>query len=372
MVPDCGGANDPCLFSRSTDIDGDIVIVCHTSQFSDWVAATEDVPTDTPTNTPTATATNTPTPQAIVSGTVTYGNPVTGTNPRGVPSVLVSAAGSPPLSDVTTAGGTYSMTNFGAGSYMITPSKTGGQNAAITSFDAARVAQYVTGNTTFTAAQATVADVSGAGGISSFDAALIGRYAAAFGPPTGNAGTWFFNPANYTHGSIISDQTDNFAGLLMGDVSGNWGDPSPFRAAAGPERTTAVSAAHLVVAPGSDLTIPITVQGAADKGIIAYEFDLRYDPSVIQPQADAAVLTGTVSRGLTAVVNATQPGLLTVVVYGAMPIDENGVLLNLKFTAVGQVGSISPLTWERMIFNEGDPMTTASNGQIELSYAVAD
>jgi hypothetical protein len=326
------------------------------------------VPSATPT--PTDTPTNTPTPLAIVSGTVTYGNPVAGTNPRGVPGVLVSAAGSSPLSDTTAGAGTYSLTGFGAGSYTLMPTKSGGQNGSITSFDAARIAQYVTGNTSFTAAQAAVADVSGAGGISSFDAALIGRYAAALGAPTGSTGSWIFDPLSYTHASITADMTDDFAGFLMGDVSGNWGDPSPFRAVAGPERSTAVSAPRVVAASGSDVTVPIIVQGAANKGIISYEFDLRYDPSVIQPQG--AFLRGTVSRGLTVIMNAQQPGLLRVVVYGATPINSNGVLLNLGFTAVGQAGAISPLTWERMVFNEGDPSTTAANGQIELSYAMTD
>ena len=53
--------------------------------------------------------------------------------------------------------------------------------------------------------------------------------------------------------------------------------------------------------------------------------------------------------------------------YGAYPIDSNGLLLNLKFTAVGAPGSVSPLTWERVIFNEGDPGTLTTDGAVELS-----
>jgi hypothetical protein len=158
----------------------------------------------------------------------------------------------------------------------------------------------------------------------------------------------------------------------MGDVSGNWDDPSSHRFAYGPAKSTSVSAAHMTAVPGGEVTIPVNVQGSSDKGIIAYEFDLRYDPKVIQPQANTVDLARSVSSGLRAVVNATQPGLLRVVVYGPMPITSNGVLLNLRFTAVGQAGDISPLTWERMIFNEGDPMTTVTDGQIDLSYAVGD
>ncbi|MBK8464751.1 MAG: carboxypeptidase regulatory-like domain-containing protein [Chloracidobacterium sp.] len=117
----------------------------------------------------------------------------------------------------------------------------------------------------------------------------------------------------------------------------------------------------------SEVIIPVAINGAVNKGIISYEFDLRYDPTVIQPQAEPVDLAGTVSRGLTAVANPNEPGLLRVVMYGAYPIDSNGLLLNLKFTAVGAPGSTSPLTWENVMFNEGDPGTLATDGTIELS-----
>lgn len=325
--------------------------------------------TNTSTPTETATATNTPTPPPVVSGTVTYGNAGTGPDPRGVPGVLLSAAGSPPLSDTTTGAGTYSLTGFGAGSYTITPSKSGGVNGAITSFDAAKIAQYVTGATSLSSAQLTVADVSGVGGVSSFDAALIGRYAASLPPPTGNSGTWLFNPASYTHPSITSDITDDYSALLMGDVTGNWGDPSPFRFAYGPERNAAIAASELVASANGEVVIPVTIQGAANKGIISYQFDLRYDPAVIQPTDNTVQLRGTVSRGMTTIVNAIQPGLLRVVVYGPIEIGDSGVLLRLHFTAVGYPGTVSPLTWENVLFNEGDPHVLAADGRVEISTA---
>ena len=78
-------------------------------------------------------------------------------------------------------------------------------------------------------------------------------------------------------------------------------------------------------------------------------------------------VAGSVSRGLMVIVNAKEPGLLRVVVYGAIPIDENGLLLNLRFTAVGAAGSVSPLTFERIMFNEGESRVMVADGQVELS-----
>lgn len=293
---------------------------------------------------------------------------------RSVPNVLITAAGSPVVTDTTGSSGTYLLTGFGAGSYTITPAKSGGTNGAISAFDSGRIAQYVTSNNVnLTPAQKFVADVSGDGSIASYDAALIARYVAGLVSLTGATGNWIFGPASNFHASVTADIAgEDYSALLMGDVTGNWGDPSPFRPAMrgdGPERSAVVTAPHLLAASNNEVIVPITVQGAADKGIIAYELDLRYDPAVIQPQSNPVELAGTASGGLSIVANTKEPGLLRVVAYGAAPMSGNGVLLNIRFAAVGAPGTISPLTWERVVFNEGTPRSVANDGSVEISAA---
>lgn len=308
-----------------------------------------------------------------ISGAVTYGNAVTGPNPRGVPNVLISGAGSPNVSTLSAAStGNYSLSGFGSGGYTVTPTKTGGQNASITSFDSARVAQHVAGTVTLSASQQSVADTSNNGTISSFDAAQIAAYSVAL-PGSGITGTWKFDPVNKTYPNVNANLSgENYLGLLMGDVSGNWGDPSPFRPVERSQEAVFVNASRVVTPADREVVVPVTVQGIADKGIISYEFDLRYDPAVIQPQANPIDLAGTVSSGLAVVVNASEPGLLRVAVYGATAIENNGLLMNLRFDAVGATDSVSPLTWERMVFNEGDSLTVATGGEVELSAAATD
>lgn len=307
-----------------------------------------------------------------IAGTVNYGNPDVGPAPRGVPGVLVSGAGSPAVSDTTSATGTYLLTGFGAGSYTVTPTKSGGTNGAITSFDSARIAQYVTGNGVLTAAQLIAGDVTGNVQVTSFDAAMIARYVASLGPPQGNTGTWIFSPASVNHPTVYTNITgEDYAAYLMGDVTGNWGDPSPYRPGmGGPERRAAVAAPRLVTPADNEVIVPVAIDGTTNKGIISYEFDLRYDPTVIQPQVDPVDVVGTLSGSMFTVANAETPGLLRVVVYGAMPLEGSGVLLNLRFNAVGAAGSVSPLTWERIMLNEGSPRLTATDGLVELSTAL--
>lgn len=341
-------------------------------KYSGCTAGATPTATSTPTNTPTNTATPTATPTAppAITGTVTYGNSIGAPASRFVSNVLISGAGSPNVSTLTGGLGTYSLSGFGSGSYTITPSKSGGSNGSITSFDAAKIAQYVSGNILLSPAQQIVADASGAGGISSFDAALLAHYAIST-QPSGMAGNWVFSPVNNTHATVSNNITgEDYTALLIGDVSGNWADTGarPDKAN-GPELPATINAPRLTAPANADVIVPVGIEGAKGKGIISYQFDLRYDPSVIKPSTDPVDVAGTVSRALTAVANSDEPGLLRVVIYGPMPIEGNGALLNLRFTAVGKPGEVSPLTWEHIIFNEGDPQVTQMDGQIEITAA---
>jgi hypothetical protein len=338
--------------------------------------------TDTPTSTATATNTATDTPTATptapvtITGTVTYGNAIGTPTPRFVPNVQISGVGTPTVSDITGSLGTYSLSGFGSGSYIVTPSKTGGENGAIAAFDASLVAQHVVGPPfpVLTGNQLIVADVSGNGILTSFDAGEIAGWVVQL-PPYGSTGNWRFNPVSRTYPTVNSSISgEDYSALLMGEVSGDWNDQPNRRAAinGGPERSAAVKLPQVVTPADGEVVIPISVQGVANKGIIAYEFVLRYDPLVIQPQANPVEIAGTVSSALSAVVNAKEPGLIRVAVYGATPIEGSGILMNLRFTAVGAPGSVSPMTWERFMFNDGKPGTTVTDGQVELSGAVQD
>jgi uncharacterized delta-60 repeat protein len=314
-----------------------------------------------------------PCPPAI-SGTVTYGNAIPAST-RFVSNVGITGTGSPTLTTTTgppgPAAGHYSLWDFGSGPYTLTPSKTGGVNGSISSFDAGRVAQHVAGINVLTGNQLIVAEVSGNGTLSSFDAGQIARYAVAV-PGSGSTGTWRFNPVKRIYPTITANVLgEDYSALLMGEVSGNWNNSasrsvgSSQSAPGGPERGVIVELPVIHAAIGKKILVPANVKGVSNKGVISYDFDLRYDPSVLQPQIDPVGLEGTASRGFSVVTNSICPGILRVAVYGAIPIDGDGVLLNLRFVAVGKSGSISPLVFESFMFNDGLPMT-ATEGKLEL------
>ncbi len=327
--------------------------------------------------------------RGTMSGNIKY-RPAGVPDPRPIPNTTVTSFGAPPnpAPVLTDTLGNYSLSGFGPFGYTIIPTRPGSsapntRGTSVTAFDAAITAQHVVHLITLSANQQFVADVTGVDNITSLDSAQMARWAVSL-PLTDFTGDWRFQPSSRSYAFVGSLTAEDYVGFLMGDVSGNWCDPTTTvlpcsalgsiggsgRPARGPERATAVRAPHITAPAGSDVVVPVTVQGATDKGIIAYQFDLRYDPSVIQPQADAVSLAGTVSGSFSVVANAETPGLLKVAVYGPFALNESGVLLNFNFTAVGSPFSVSPLTWENFMFNEGGIRMNIIDGQVVLSAAV--
>ncbi|MFN0277696.1 MAG: cohesin domain-containing protein [Pyrinomonadaceae bacterium] len=317
---------------------------------------------------------------AAISGAVTYGNAAG--PPRFISNALVVGTGSPNVSTTTALpGGTagqYTLTGFGAGSYTVGVTKTTGQNG-ISSGDAARIAQHVAGISLIpTDAQKVAADVTNNGALSSTDAAQIARFAAGLGTGTAITNQWRFfvppgptfpvgsSPTSRTYSSVTSSIAgEDFVGLLIGEVTGNWNNTGARPVHRGPERSVAVALPILTTASDTEMIVPVNIKGSDGKEIISYEFDLRYDPTVLVPIADPVDVSNTASRGLSFVVNAEQPGLIRVVMYGALPIDDSETLVKLRFNVVGTPWSVSPLTLENFILNEGLAVTR-TDGQAEI------
>jgi hypothetical protein len=302
-----------------------------------------------------------------ITGIVTYGNSIPAAT-RHVPGTTMDAVGSVNASVVTNLAGAYSISSLGSGSYTVTPSKSGGVNGAVTGFDAAQIAMWVVGTTALNATQQTVADVSGTGGISSFDAALIARYAAAL-PNAGSSGAWRFSPTSTTYLNVNVNRTGDYTALLMGDVSGNWIDPLATRPAPDAEelKPVVIGVPELSALVNTEVVVPVEISDTTNKGILAYQFELRYDPIVLEPAANPADLIDTISSGYQVTVNATERGLLRVVVFGTQPLSGGGRLINLRFNAIGNPGSASDLIWENLGLNEGGFDIRSTNGRVQVT-----
>ncbi len=340
----------------------------------------------------TACLSTTPGSVTITGGTITgsvlysdHGGSPTG---RAIPNVTINGAGTPPVSALTDSLGAYSLSGFGAGTYTRSASKVGQHNNALSGFDSAAISQHVVGLVPITSnAKLFVADVSGNGTVTSFDAALISRFVVAL-PGAGTSGNWvikagndplnpFLAPATYGASTVWANITgENYVGYLMGDVTGNWNLPSnqPGGRPAGSEgsKPLTIAAPELSVAANTEVVIPVSVRDTTGRGINSYQFDLRYNPEVLEPAANPVDLSESISEGFLATVNPIEPGLIKVVAFGPNALAGSGQLFKVKFNVIGEIGSVSDLTWETFGLNEGGINFETRNGRVEVRAASND
>jgi hypothetical protein len=99
------------------------------------------------------------------------------------------------------------------------------------------------------------------------------------------------------------------------------------------------------------VNVPLTIANLAGQQITSYQFDMLFDPQIVEV---AGVSTaGTLSEGMSTAWNVAAPGLLKVVVYSAVGAEGDGVYLNVRLRGRGTAGSTSPLELRGFRFNDG-------------------
>jgi len=279
---------------------------------------------------------------------------------------------------MTDAAGNYSLSGFGGGAYTVTPTKTAQQCSppgpnGIFANDASMISQYVVGLITLTPTQQAAAKVSGLPTLSSFEAGLVAQKVVGICIGLNLSGNWVFTPANVPHpGGVTGSLTENYTAYMMGDVNGDWNPAVPSRPSEQVQpngNPVKVSLPVSGAAAGSEVTIPLRIDELRGRSVDSYQFDIVYDPSVIEPAELAATVANTLSDGLSVVSNSPQPGLLKVAVYGAIPVNGDGVYVDLKFNVVGAAGRVSRLHIEGFRFNDGSDGTSAADGQLTVKKA---
>lgn len=317
-----------------------------------------------------------PSPTPLLSGRVLYENVPTPTV-LPVPGVAINASGTPPLATTTNATGNYSLTGFGPGAYTVTPSRTSmtcSTANGIFADDASLIARHVVGLVTLNLTQRRAADVAGLGpdNISTFEAGQIARWIVCLNDAGNQSGQWKFTPVNRTYPSVTGNTPNqDYAALLMADVSGDWSSTLMLI----PQTISMFDSLKVAVpkvdaASGSQVGVPLTIGNLMGRGLTAYQFDVEYDPSVVTPAAVPADLTGTLGEGMTLMSNVTAPGLLKVVVFGAMPVNSDGVYVNLRFVATGRPGTVSPIAISSFRANDGTMSVLAANGAISVRQRI--
>jgi hypothetical protein len=319
----------------------------------------------------------------VISGTITghvslenqpYPFPTVSPTPTPLPlaGTTVSAAGVPSFAGIADTAGNYSLSGFGPGMYTVTPSRPNESFMApngIFSNDASLVAQHVVNLINLNAVQQRAADVSGLHSLSSFDAALIAQWVVGIPNMINQTGHWKFTPPSTTP-DVANDSTQDYIGLLMGDVDGNW-SAMPMGPLSSidrdPDKAVKASLPTVKAPAGSPFSIPLSLTDLRGREVNSFQFDIEYGPAVIRPANIAADLNGTLGEGLSVVSNSPTPGLLKVAVYGTAPVVGDGAYVNLHFVAVGKIGAATPLTINAFRLNNGTDRVFGSTGYVQVT-----
>ena len=231
-----------------------------------------------------------------IAGTVNYG--IVAQGPKVVPHALLTAAGTPGTSSSTDLSGNYSLIGLSGGPYTVTPSKTGDVNG-ITGFDATVVLRDVAaGGTTLTSNQRIAADTNGSASVTGFDATQILRYVAAAGATsgTGLASTWVFNPSSRSYPSLSGSlASENYDGMLVGEVDGSWTPPASLTLAA--EEEIPIDLPGVTVVPPTQIAKPA---GEASAGAAKVD-----SPSVLTPMTVSLPASTQAAMGSTVTIPVT-------------------------------------------------------------------
>jgi hypothetical protein len=333
---------------------------------------------------PSADPSPTP-PTGSIYGTVAYGTTPPGQAAKFVPGVQFSAAGVINVNSTSDASGLYLLSDLGPGPYTVTPAKFGDANG-ISALDAARVAQFAADLIPLTANQQLAADATNNGNVSALDAARIAQTAAGLANP-GITGQWKFVPTSRSYQSVphgLSGQ--DYVAVLVGDVTGNWTPTSvgpswasgagldsqvlnPWRTAEAGKTGRRVSLALTLpgdvdAIAGKTVTVPVYIGETSGSGVVAYDFEVEYDPRVLMPDDSTPWGSGTLSEGWTVVANTEVPGRTKVSAFSTSGLSGAGTLLNLNFTVIGNAEVRTELKWASFDLNEGQVPIRATGDRL--------
>ena len=277
-------------------------------------------------------------------GTVTYYSDYSP-----VKNVDLSLQGDKTYASSSGESGIYALNGIESGSYTLRAAKET-DLVGITAYDASLILQNAAGLISLTSQQRLAADVDKNGEVNAMDASYVLEKAAELLqlPFPGAGQTWAFEPSTRDYPNIVSDLSEqNFSAILLGDVSGNWGKVSsdnPSVQSIGSTTLTLTTGTKV----GNEYQTQLLVDNL-DRPVYGCDLIIQYDPLKLRPKTiNKTNLTGTFAL----VYNPNTPGLIHIALAGAVPVNQNGALLDLNFESLGTEGGLQPQVLSAQINEE--------------------
>ena len=298
-------------------------------------------------------------PNFDISGNIGYFS-----NDAPVPNATVSLTGDGAYSTLTITTGDYLLWDIPGGNYVSTPSKDE-DLGGLSGLDASRIARFAAGLYSLNCLEMIAGDVSMNGEISGLDASRVARYAVGSITELNPDGIeWVFTPepipdcadwppivyeSTREYSPLNSDLIDeDFIGIRLGDVSGNWSPDS--RAILSSE---SFESTEIEINTNSTIRIPVVIDNmTAIEGI---DISIAFDKEVLH--LSGLTLGGILAENDYAVESNLKEG--KIVIYAQKELVSGaGVFAFMDFDVIGEVGSSSEIYLTRFDVNE----TEASGG----------
>ncbi|MDM8521775.1 tandem-95 repeat protein [Desulfococcaceae bacterium HSG8] len=274
-------------------------------------------------------------------------------NDKPVPGIPVTLEGTDiytgqPFTETvhTDENGEYSFPDVSPGDHTLAPSESAPASVRPSATDASQIARHAAGSYELDEHQKLAADVTGNGTISGTDASFVARCAAGVIPAVNELGTaWKFDPPLLEVSPDTDLENQDFTGVMIGDVSGNYGGGGTGKSYHNPG-----NAAEIIAYRGDVLSVPVVL----DDEIFLEGADIAaaFDKDVLAPQEVSLADGIPGDSGYQSVANITEEEIFLAIFASEEPSPVSGTLVFLNFIVTGTPGSRSSVTLTRFDCNE--------------------
>ncbi|HEY7907086.1 MAG TPA: cohesin domain-containing protein, partial [Wenzhouxiangella sp.] len=294
-----------------------------------------------------------------IQGQVSYWN---GSRPVDATSMVLTSDQSPINGAVADSASNGAFSVFApAGTHLLIPRRNSAEGG-ISALDASLALRHATNESPLTGHALTAADVNRSGAVTAHDAFLILQHVVGLSslPFTGAGEVWVFAPEHRSFSNLASPKANqHFTGILLGDPSGNWGEQAPAsisnRALSQPSFNLSSGWAD----QGNAVTTTLSI--GASSSFYALEFDLMFDPSVVEV---VSVTPNAAMNGWSVLSNTQQSGRLRVASAGSQAMSGPADLLSIQFRVLGAAGSESALSVSNLKVDESAVPSAPSNASL--------
>ena len=216
----------------------------------------------------------------------------------------------------------------------------------ISMYDAAITAQAAQGFRQFSPYQYIAADVNMDKNINIFDATHIAQYAMEQTRLyDSHVGEWVFDPEFRTYEPLTESKTgQDFTGILIGDVDGNWSPPSTLQKESIQNLDLNLEVTHL-----KDNEIMVSVPYTRSDDFNSMELNMEFDSSILEFKD----LNKTPLTENSKIIYNQKNGLVTIGMFTLKPLREKGNMISILFKVKERKIDITDLNFSNFVFNNG-------------------